>query len=324
MNLRCVALLSFSILIIAQQIVPLELSSETFYDEVLKKPSFVKFYAPWCGFCKSLAPVWTALAEELAGKVEIAKVDCTSESSVKLCQAFGIQSFPTLIYIKDGKIQKHEGARDKESLKTFVENAQPADRLPTLHKPQLHWSSNSKVKSIKDENASDVLEGVWIVDLYKDTCPFCQDLIPEWEQLAKLVDGKVNVAKANIQDSKLLFRASEVRGVPSIRLFKDGRIYNTTYRGQKASEFVKWIEEGYKTEANYDMPQFLRDGQRQATAEPTSQHFTDQFVANQEALLGGLAGLLLFALGVLVGRMTAPSEPAQQTAQKSKPTKKEM
>lgn len=38
---------------------------------------FIKFYAPWCGHCKKLAPIWNEVAGELKGEVKFGNVDAT-------------------------------------------------------------------------------------------------------------------------------------------------------------------------------------------------------------------------------------------------------
>jgi len=42
-------------------------------------PWFVEVYAPWCGHCKKLAPVWEEVATALKGKVKVGKIDGTEE-----------------------------------------------------------------------------------------------------------------------------------------------------------------------------------------------------------------------------------------------------
>lgn len=59
-----------------------------------KEPWFVKFYAPWCGHCKHLQPIWIDMAKKLKNKVNVGEVDC--EESKALCQEYRIAGLPTL------------------------------------------------------------------------------------------------------------------------------------------------------------------------------------------------------------------------------------
>ena len=84
------------------------------------KPAIIDFYATWCMPCKRLAPVLEELSKEYEGKVDFFKVDAEKER--ELSRVFGIQSYPTLIFIpKDGMPQVLMGAYPKEDMKTFIE-----------------------------------------------------------------------------------------------------------------------------------------------------------------------------------------------------------
>ncbi|CAA0811966.1 Protein disulfide-isomerase 5-1 [Striga hermonthica] len=99
------------------------LTAETFSDKVQEKDTawFVKFCVPWCKHCKNLGTLWEDLGKEMEGEdeIEIGEVDCATDKPV--CSKVDIHSYPTFKLFYNGEeVTKYQGARDVESLKTFV------------------------------------------------------------------------------------------------------------------------------------------------------------------------------------------------------------
>lgn len=59
------------------------------------------FWAPWCGPCKIMNPIIDELEKELAGKIEIEKIN-VDENQAKASE-YGVMSIPTYIVLKDDK-----------------------------------------------------------------------------------------------------------------------------------------------------------------------------------------------------------------------------
>lgn len=91
----------------------------------------VEFYAPWCGHCKKLAPIYEELGEKFASnpKVTIAQMDATAnEIDV---EGVNVSGFPTLVFFKGNNKNAprvYKGGRELDDLATFMdENAHHAE-----------------------------------------------------------------------------------------------------------------------------------------------------------------------------------------------------
>ncbi|TXT10660.1 hypothetical protein VHUM_02165 [Vanrija humicola] len=94
---------------------------DTLFDDKTKD-IFVEFYAPWCGHCQRLAPIWDQLGEEYKNSnVVIAKMDA-QENDLPTSAGFQIQGFPTLKFRAAGSDEfiDYNGDRSLESLQEFI------------------------------------------------------------------------------------------------------------------------------------------------------------------------------------------------------------
>ena len=92
-------------------------TDETFQAEVLQAstPVLVDFWAAWCGPCRMVAPVVEEIARDYAGNLKVVKMDVDQNGNT--AAQFGIQSIPTLLLFKDGKVaQRVVGYKPKERL----------------------------------------------------------------------------------------------------------------------------------------------------------------------------------------------------------------
>ncbi|HNR95169.1 MAG TPA: thioredoxin [Kiritimatiellia bacterium] len=81
-----------------------EIGKGQFEETIKTGVVLVDFWAPWCGPCRMQGPILETVAEKVAGKAQIAKVNV--DDLPEVAGQFGVRSIPTLIIFKNGQAAK--------------------------------------------------------------------------------------------------------------------------------------------------------------------------------------------------------------------------
>lgn len=93
-----------------------EMTDQNWEKNLAKSPTFVMFYAPWCGHCKALAPKLKKAGKELAGTIAVGALDVEPNGRVQSMFP-DIRGFPTLKFVKsNGASVDYDGPREASDI----------------------------------------------------------------------------------------------------------------------------------------------------------------------------------------------------------------
>ncbi|KIO34735.1 hypothetical protein M407DRAFT_64110 [Tulasnella calospora MUT 4182] len=204
------------------------LDSKNFTENIGQgKPALVEFYAPWCGHCKNLAPIYAKLGEAYGhakDKVIIAQVDADGPGR-EIGGKQGVASFPTIKWFEANNnvdSTKYEGGRELEDFANFIkEKTGVAARIKVPHSDVVVVDTDSFEKVVMDDT-KDVF-----IAFTAPWCGHCKALKPIWEKVATYYKNDPNVVIAFIDahapQNARVREAHEVNAYPTIKLFAKGK-----------------------------------------------------------------------------------------------------
>jgi len=167
----------------------IEVTDQTFEQEVLNSdvPTEVDFWAPWCGPCKMVSPVYDKLAEEY-GNFKFCKinVDENSETAIK----YQITSIPMQMFFANGeKVDELLGAVPEEMIRSKVDDI--IRRFPTDEKGRLKvilssWIEHNKQDSYKFRKWTEKVEQMKNDAVYKSVLNVADEMEKANEKLSQL------------------------------------------------------------------------------------------------------------------------------------------
>jgi protein disulfide-isomerase A6 len=248
-----------------------DVTSKTF-DTVVGKdiPALVEFYAPWCGHCKNLAPVYEQLADAFShakDKVLIVKIDADGEGK-EAGGKYGVTGFPTLKWFPagGGEPEDYKQARDLDSLAAYVtqmsgvkSKIKPPPPPETL---ELDYRTFNEVALDPDRNVLVAFTAPW--------CGHCKSLKPTLEKISRTFKEEKNCViafvDADAQKNKELAAKYEVRSYPTIKFFpsiykpiKPRKSKKVKTPEEEAKSKTKVVEDYQKGRSEADFVEFLNE-----------------------------------------------------------------
>lgn len=193
--------------------------TELTFDDFVEANDFVLIdcWAPWCGPCRRMGPIIEELADELKGKVAVAKLN--TDEAPGISARFQIEAIPTLLIFKNRlMLSPLVGLRPKTDILAYLQSqgmlpgAEPA-------KEEEHFA-----EVVTDNNFNDFIKSkdYALIDCWAPWCKPCLRMGPVIEKLAEISQNDIAVGKLNVDENPKVTMGFGIESIPTLLIYKGG------------------------------------------------------------------------------------------------------
>ncbi|MCP4990241.1 MAG: protein disulfide-isomerase [Colwellia sp.] len=188
---------------------------------------FVKFYAPWCGHCKSMAPGYAKLAKRMKDEegASISQVDATVQT--KLAEKYGVKGFPTLKFFVGGSPIDYQGAREEDAIYSWIQKKTgPASTLITSEEDLTkHASKKLALLFFAPEDDQAALKAFQAMAANYDDVPAAHSFSDDFRAKYELNQAYALVVFRDFDDGNKFLMNAESLTTDSMKEFFEGLRY---------------------------------------------------------------------------------------------------